>query len=199
MFCVIAVILSMLFAISITLASHERFADNLKKSPVLAAVLCLDAVFIVLNLILKAMSLMLLPGVYYIAAAVLVVLTVFVSLVNSTRKILMYVAAVVICGIFVFSCVCVLPEDYRVKEFDGEEYLGVAVAEYDLKNLQNYIYYYKSKSPLIISSEYDYSEYYGIRYGGSDWDAITKDGPCELNYYENGKLVRTKPIYDWIK
>ena len=198
MFCVIAVILSVLFAMSITLASHERFIDNLTRSPVLIVVLCLDIVFIALNLILKAMSLMLLPSVYYIAAMVLTVVTVFAAMINSTRAVFMYVVAVLICGVFVFSCVCVLPEDYIVKEFDGEKYVGVADAEYDLKYLHNYVYYYKSKAPLILSSEYDYSEYYGTRTGGSDWDAITKDGPHEINYYEDGRLVRTQPIYDWI-
>ena len=196
---VIAVAVSLFFALALTLASTEKFSDNLKRNRVLIPVLCADAVYLAVSLVLFAVSMRLTPAVSYIAAAVLIIVTLFAVLVGAVKNAAVYVVAVLLSVIIGFVTVLALPEDYVVKEFEGEEYVGVAKAENDLKYFSNYIYYYKSKAPLILSYHYDYSEFYGIRSDVTDWDEITKDGPHELNYYENGKLVRKKPIYDWIK
>ena len=191
---VIAVAVSLFFAIALTLASTEKFVDNLKRNRVLIPVLCADTVYLVISVVLYAMSLQLTPAVSYIATAVLVIVTLFAALVGAVRNVGVYVLAGLLSLFIVFITVVSLPEDYSVKEIEGEKYVGVAEGMLEHK----YIYYYKSKLPLVLSYHYDYCEYYGIQFT-SDWAEITKDGPVEINYYEDGRLVRTKPIYPWTK
>ena len=190
---VIAVAVSLFFAIALTLASTEKFVDNLKKNRVLIPVLCADAVYLAVSLVLYAVSLRITPAVSYIAASVLIVVTLFAALVGTVRNAGAYVLVLLV-SIFVgFVTMVAFPEDYSVKEIDGVKYVGVAEGMLEHK----YIYYYKSKLPLVLSYHYDYCEYYGIQFT-SDWDEITKDGPWELNYYEDGKLVKTELVsYPW--
>lgn len=197
MFYVIAVAVSAFFSIAINLASTERFVDNLKRSRILIPVLCIDILFIVPNLILRAMSLQLMPNILHIASVILVIVTVFAGLFGITRQVGIYLTAGVLALFVLFVSIMVIPVDHGIKEFDGEEYVGIT-SSIDSINDYKFIYYYKNESSFIISSEYDYSEYYGMHVG-SDWGEITKDGPHDINYYEDGRLVRTQPIYDWIK
>ena len=192
---VIAVAVSLFFAIAMTLASPVKFKENLKRNRILVPVLWADAVYLVISVVLYAMALQLTPAISYTAASILCIVTFFAALIGSVRNVGVYVIAGLLSLFFVFVTVIALPEDYTTKEFEGEEYIGVAQSNFDHK----YIYYYKSKFPLIISYNYDYSEYYGMGTVKDSWAEITKDGPVEINYYEDGRLVRTKPIYPWTK
>lgn len=163
MISIAAVAISVLFAIAITLASPEKFADNLKRSRILTPVLCVDVVFMAANLILTAMSLQLIPTVKCIAAMVLTVVTVFTALIGMTRRKGAFILASVFTLVFVTVGALFFPKYHGIKEIEGEKYAGITMA-LDLFDDWKCIYYYKIKFPLVISDYYDVVEDHGVGY-----------------------------------
>jgi len=194
---VIAVAVAAFFALAINLASTERFVDNLKRARILIPVLCVDAVYLTVNIVLNAMSLQLMPNITHFATIILTIVTVFGGLLGITRNTGAYAVATMLALVILFIGFISIPIDHGITELDGEEYVGISPG-FDYIGGHAFIYYYKSKSPLVISAEQYYSEYYGVHFT-NNWAEITKDGPVEINYYEDGRLVRTKPIYPWTK
>ena len=158
---VIAVAVSVAFAIAVLLASPDKFADSLKSKPFIVAVLCVDIVYMTVNLILTVLLFQLVPSVNCFASMVLTVVTVFTVLFSTTTRIGAYALAVALSMIFVTLSVLHLPAERGIKEFDGVEYIGItepwltAVGTLEgMYEADKSVYYYEKVFPFVMSKNY---------------------------------------------
>ncbi|MBQ7827623.1 MAG: hypothetical protein IJ386_05090 [Clostridia bacterium] len=134
------------------------------------------------------MSLQIMPNVEHIIVMILLPLAFIVLLFDITRHIGIRIITVLLTVALLYLGAVSIPVYHGVKEFNGEEYVGISDDSFsDWK----FIYYYKTKFPLVISKDYEILEDYGIVLT-SDWNVIKENGPYQIKYYEDGKCVETE-------